>query len=220
MAAIAEFTGLYAPPTAARILLASRMADETYRTDSRTLIRWVRQGLTTPDLADVRGWDMVLSFEDLVSLRIIAALRSAGLSWHRIREGEAWLRDATGYPRPFAREELWTSTTELFARFKGMLVALSRHGQIAMDALLEFLIPVAGLRFEGRVARAWEPRDHIVIDPKVQFGEACIKGTRIPASSVASMVRSGDPKRFVMEGYGISEDELEAALDWAERVAA
>jgi len=215
-----RFEGIYDPPTAARILQAARMGEDAYPVPSRTLIRWIRQGLTDPDLASAPGREMVLSFEDLVSLRVIAAMRAAGVPWRAIHLAEQWLRKATSYPRPFAREELWTSKSDVFSKFKGMLVSASQHGQLAMESIVDYLIPVAGLSFENHIARTWAPRDLILIDPKVQFGEACIKGTRIPASSVASMVNSGDSRASVMRAYQLSQDELEAALDWAESVAA
>ncbi len=215
-----NFTGIYAPPSGARFLLAARMAHEAYPVQSRTLIRWARRGMASPSLAGVGGWDMILSFEDLVSLRVVAALRAAKISWRDIRQAEQWLREETTYPRPFAREELWTFSSEVFTRFRGMLIAASRYGQVAMEIISEYLVPVSGLKFENHVATAWEARPLIVLDPKVQFGEPCIKGTRIPAQSVADMVKGGDPEPTVMQAYGITETEMHAALDWASRVAA
>lgn len=218
--AVQPFVGIYSPPTAARLLLASRDADEVYPVSSRTLVRWAHNGLVTPGLAQVRGREIILTFEDLISLRVIAALRAAKVTWQTIRNAEQWLRSTISYPRPFAREELWTTRSDVFTRFKGMLISASSHGQLAMDIIVDYLIPVSGISFDEQIARKWEPRDLIVLDPKVQFGEPCIKGTRIPAQSIASMIRSGDPEKFVMASYGISSDELRAALDWAERVAA
>jgi uncharacterized protein (DUF433 family)/DNA-binding transcriptional MerR regulator len=196
------------------------MGQEAYPVGSRTLIRWARHGLASPELVDADGRQMILGFEDLTSLRIIAALRAAGVRWRVIREAESWLREVTNYPRPFARQELWTFSSDVFARFTGQIVATSRHGQIAMNIVAEYLVPVSGLSFEDKVARRWEARDRIVLDPKVQFGEPCLKGTRIPASAVASMIGSGDPKPLVMEAYGISAQEVDAALGWAASVAA
>ncbi len=215
-----SFAGIYDPPTAARYLLAGRGASEAYPVDSRTLIRWAKTGLASPSLQDTNGWDMVLSFEDLISLRVTAALRSADVSWPTIRRAERWMREATGYPRPFAREEIWTSGTDIFSKLRGQLIAASRHGQLAMDTLSACLIPVSGLVFEDRIARAWAPQPFITLDPVVQFGEPCITGTRIPAGSIASMVRGGDTRALVMRAYGLDEIELDAALSWTARVAA
>ena len=102
------YEGIYAPPTAARYLLAARAADRAYPVTSRHLIRWIRKGLAHPDLSDVPGRDLTIAFQDLISMRVIAALRAAGVSWPRIHTAEAWLRQLTGCQRPFATEQLWT----------------------------------------------------------------------------------------------------------------
>ncbi len=176
--------------------------------------------MATPGLAEVPGREMTFSFEDLISLRVITALRSYGITWPKIHRTEQYLRDETGYPRPFAREELWTAQSEVFVRLSGLLIAASRHGQRAMDGLLEYLIPISGLTFAGSVARTWEPRALIVLDPAVEFGDPCIKGTRIPARAVWGMASAGDPAELVMRAYDLTRDEFTAAVSWGDSVAA
>ena len=102
--AISAYEGIYAPPTAARYLLAARAADRAYPVTSRHLIRWIRKGLAHPDLSEVPGRDLTIAFQDLVSMRVIAALRAAGVPWPRIHAAEAWLRQHTGCQQPFATE--------------------------------------------------------------------------------------------------------------------
>ncbi|MCY3912218.1 MAG: DUF433 domain-containing protein [Chloroflexi bacterium] len=214
------YEGIYDAPTAARYLLAARGANEAYPVTSRHLIRWVRIGLMHPDLALVPGRDLTVAFEDLISMRVIAAVRAAGVSWPRIRVAEEWLRQRTGHLRPFATEQLWTERSDVLTELGDQLIAASRYGQLAMEMLREYLIPVSGLRFEDEVASSWEPRSYVVLDPAVQFGEPCIRNTRIPTRAVWGLVRGGDPESLVMQSYGISEDELKAALAWEDKVAA
>ena len=215
-----SFEGIYDVPSAARYLLAGRGAEEAYPISSRGLIRWIRKGLALPDLAAVPGKELVITFEDLVSMRVIAALRSAGVTWSDIDRAEEWLRQAVRHPRPFATEQLWTSRSDIFTRLQKRLISASKHGQLAMEMLIDHLIPVSGLRFEDRVARRWEPRELITLDPKVQFGAPCIVDTRIPTRSVWRMIEGGDSRELVIRSYEISEEELDAALSWEKRLAA
>jgi uncharacterized protein (DUF433 family) len=212
--------GIYDVPSAARYLLAAREAAEVYPVSSRSLIRWIRKGLALPELSDVPGRELMIAFQDLVSMRVIAALRAAGVSWNDIDNAERWLRDNTHHSRPFATEELWTSRSSIFTRFRRMLISASRHGQLAMELLTHQLIPISGLRFEDNIARTWEPRPLILLDPKVQFGAPCIKGTRIPTRSVWGMIEAGDPRELVLGAYRIIDDELDAALRWEASLAA
>jgi len=212
--------GIYDAPSAAKYLLAARMANEAYPVTSRHLIRWIRNGLALPQLAVVPGRELLITFEDLISMRVIAALRSAGVSWPKIYRAEDWLRDQTHHPRPFATEEVWTEHSEVFASFRDMLIATSRYGQIAMDIMKDFLIPVSGLAFERRIARRWEPRSLVLLDPSIQFGAPCIRGTRIPTRSIWGMIRAGDSEALAMRAYKITQEEVNAAVAWEDSLAA
>jgi uncharacterized protein (DUF433 family) len=212
--------GIYDPPTAARLLLAGRMANEAYPVSSRTLIRWIRSGLATPELAEAPGRALLLNFEDLISLRVVAALRSYGVRWKAIWTAERWLRETTGHSRPFAREEMWTATSDVFVSFRGMITAASKNGQLAMEIVRDFLIPIHGLVFADHVATQWRPIPGIVIDPRVQFGEPCIEGTRIPVRAVYASIEGGDRPEFVREAYNLTTDAMDSALSWGKRAAA
>ena len=92
--------GIYDVPEAVRYLRATFHADELYPVSSRKLIGWIRRGLASPGLSEIPGRELLIEFEDLVSMRVIAALRSAGVSWAEIRATDQWLRDQTGCARP------------------------------------------------------------------------------------------------------------------------
>lgn len=214
------FAGIYDAPEAARILAAAQEAPSLYPVSSAKLIRWIRQGVADAALTDTPGRDLLIAFEDLVSLRVVASLRAASISFPRIRAAESYLREMTGHPRPFAVESLWTDNSRVFADLRSRLVAASEHGQVAMRLLEERLIPVHGLAFKGGVASSWTPASSILIQPEVQFGAPCIEGTRIPAAALWSAWRGGDSKRFLIESYRVSPDQVEAAIAWQEKIAA
>ena len=215
------YEGIYEIPEAARYLVASRIADDVYPVRSRHLIRWIRKGLALPTLAGVPGRELLISFEDLVSMRVIAALRNAGVGFAKIDTAERWLRLHTDSLRPFATEVLWTERSDVFAEFHRRLVSASRYGQLAMDVLREYLIPVHGLTFgKDQRATSWEPMENVLLHPLIQFGAPCIKDTRIPTRTVAGMVRAGDSMERVARSFRIHEDDIRSALSWEESLAA
>ena len=59
------------------------------------LIRWIRNGVASPNLKRLPANRMVITFEDLVSLRVIAALRAANVNFRAIYSAEEWLRRKT-----------------------------------------------------------------------------------------------------------------------------
>ncbi len=216
------FGGIYDVPEAARYLKASQHGGVIYPVSSTKMIRWIRTGVASSELVEVSGRDLLIGFEDLISMRVIGALRAAGVSWRAIREADQWLRRETGSPRPFATETLWTSQRQVFTEWKKQLVSASTSGQAAFDFLLQFLIPVHGLVFdeETEVAASWEPAPNVVLEPAVQFGAPCIKGTRIPTRSVAGMVEAGDSIDYVARSYGQPIAVIEEACEWERRLRA
>ena len=89
-----------------------------------------------------------------------------------------------------------------------------------MSILKSYLIPVSGLQFQDQVASKWSQQPSVMLDPSVQFGEPCIQHTRLPTRAVSSLVRGGDPPDLVTRSYGITPQELTAALHWESKTAA
>ena len=214
-----DFTGLYEMTEAALYLRASRGADTVYRVNSTKLIRWIRKGLSDRQLVHVGGRDLLINFEDLISLRIIAALRSSGVSFKVIYDAERWLRDVYGYTQPFATEALWTEGSQVFIRMCDQLISASRRGQMAFELLRDWLIPVHGLAFDNDgTALDWEPHKGVLLSPDVQLGAPCVKGTSIPTSAVWGMVEGGDSVEYVMRSYHLERQEVESAIEWENRL--
>jgi len=59
-------------------------------------------------------------------------------------------------------------------------------------------------------------KGRIIIDPDIHFGAPCIKGTRIPASTLASMVAGGDSIDYLATSFEISPEDVQAAVDYIE----
>ena len=214
------FVGIYDVPEAARYLKASVHGDAAYPITSATLSRWIRKGMASPKLVGEAGKDLLIAFEDLVSFRVIAILRAAGVGWGEIRITEEWLREQTGAERPFATEHLWAGQGRIFVDWTQRLISASRNGQMAFEIIKAYLIPIHGLAFSQQtgMASSWEPRDYVLLEPQVQFGSPCIKGTRIPTRTVFGMIEAGDSAEWVAKAYGISMDEAQAAHDWEARI--
>ncbi len=214
------FEGIYDVSEAARYLKAGMYGPIVYPVSSAKLIRWIRQGLASHDLVEISGAELLIAFEDLVSMRVVAALRTAGIGWPAIRRGEQWLREETGAQRPFATEVLWAGQGQVFTEWTEQLLSASHYGQAAFEMLRQYLIPIHGLAFSdsSRVATSWEPMGGVVLEPQVQFGAPCLKGTRIPTRTIAGMIEAGDSVRWVAETYGLSRDGVKAACDWESRL--
>ena len=218
------FRGIYAAPDVASYIRVT-MPDFEQRSvvlqmTSTKLLRWIRTGVATSSYSGIPGREILIDFDDLVSMRVIATLRAAGVSWPAIRKSETWLKQQTGAPKPYATATLWHGTGDVYTEWSEKLIAASRAGQAAFDFLHDSIISVSGLDLDDDTNRAlwWTPRKAIRLNPKIQFGAPCIEGTRIPAASIVGAIRAGDSKELVRKAYDISAEQLEAALAWESRL--
>ncbi len=212
-----EYEGIYEVPEAARYIAATTtlFSRQLKHISSRNLLLWIKTGLALPTLSNIPAREMVITFEDMISMRIIALLRAAGISFPKIKEAEKYLRKLTGNPRPFATEQIWIGYTHIFSEFEAFIVAASKSGQMGMDFIKEDLKSVHGLTFNERhVASTWAPYRDILLSPSIQFGRPCIAGTRIPTKTLANMVRAGDAIEFVAESYGLEMNKVKHAFEW------
>jgi uncharacterized protein (DUF433 family) len=60
----------------------------------------------------------------------------------------------------------------------------------------------------------------VVVDPAVRFGKPVIKGTRVPVEVVIGKLAGGLSVEAVAGEYGITEDDVRAALRYAAQVLA
>jgi uncharacterized protein (DUF433 family) len=63
-------------------------------------------------------------------------------------------------------------------------------------------------------------REHIVVDPAVCHGQACIRGTRIPASVVLDNLASGMAVSALLKSYpSLTHESIQAAVAYAAELA-
>jgi uncharacterized protein (DUF433 family) len=55
----------------------------------------------------------------------------------------------------------------------------------------------------------------IVIDPKIQHGKPVIRGTRVPVARIVGGLAGGMSFKEVQEAYGVTEEDIRAALEFA-----
>ncbi len=60
----------------------------------------------------------------------------------------------------------------------------------------------------------------ITMDPAIRFGKACISGTRVDVATVVADIAAGESFDAVGEAYGLSRDQVGAALSYAAHLAA
>lgn len=219
--------GMYETGEAAAYLRATMpdLPGKPQRISSSKIISWIRRGLADPSLVNVHGRELLIGFEDLISMRVISFMRHFGYSFNDIHKAHSWLKGVTRQPKPFATETLWIEGRggmNIYAEMQDLLPVANQGGQLVFEKLVrEKLVSVSNMTFnESGVASSWTPQDVVKIDPDVQFGRPCISGTRIPTADIMGMLEAGDSENFLAESYGLTLTEIESARDWEMKLAA
>lgn len=167
------------------------------------------------------------TFHDLVSLFVVGELVAAGVRPHAIQRAESHLQSRFGLRRPFASTSVFTDGVDVLYEEDPLVVdqitAANRDGQEVLRPAID--LALRDIRWESGVAVAWDPypglEGHalVTIDPRVQFGEPCVTGTRIPTAALWGQVRSGRGLAEVATDYSVSLQTVQAAVEFEQELA-
>jgi uncharacterized protein (DUF433 family) len=230
--------GYYSRADAARLLKVS----------PNRLSRWVR-GYTYKlrqdgsELAEKRRIDpvvalvnvppienvLVLSFVELIELRVIKAFIEKGLPLQRIRLAAERAVKVFYTAHPFASRRVFTDGQSVFAELSSNddmpdVIELTRgeHLQIHSGVLMRDYLDEVSFNEDTLLANRWWPlskRFPIVLDPKLAFGAPVIDGTatRTEVVAAAARVMSMDA---VAKMYDLQKRQVEAAVQFEDLLAA
>jgi uncharacterized protein (DUF433 family) len=183
-----------------------------------TVRRWLQLERGAESIAAVAKQPLV-SFHDLVSLRAVAALKHAGMSIGKIKEGADFMRRELGLEYPLATEDLKTDGVNLyFPEARGLLISVNAGGQMAAQELVAAYLrdvkykPLAG---KHRLAVSWEPPG-VRIDPLIQRGAPCVDGSRVEIALLKRYIDAGDPPEYLAELYELNAEDVRRAVSWYE----
>ena len=214
--------GVYDFAEAARYLKAARHGAGLYPRTPRAIAGWFRRWADDGEPGESRGGDLAVTFSDLVSMRLVGALRVSGVAWPEIYQAVKWLGDQTEAQHPLATRDIWCADNWVDEICDLLYPARAASNLTAPDfgeLASEYILPEHGLTFDEKSGRAtsWEIDNGIILHPLVQFGAPCIKGTRIPVSAIAGMVNAGDSAQSVAGDYGLPLEKVQAACDFERR---
>jgi uncharacterized protein (DUF433 family) len=207
--------GTYSIPDASLYIYATTPNRSRFPLNTRHLYHWTKDGLASGYLKGVKNRELFLNFRDLISLRIIAAMRSQGIKHREIIIAEKELKKTFGWDYPFAMADFWVAKPDIYMKIQGVLLSVSRHLQFTFDLINEYLIPVHGLTFDiFGMSATWTPHEDVLLNPEIQYGSPCIAGTRVPTEVVWSFNDAGDSVETISLMYGLNHSQIEHAIAW------
>lgn len=164
-------------------------------------------------------WQPDYSFSDLVSLFVVRELRRKGHPLGDIRTAEAHFRAKWRTDRPFASDDIWSDGHVISDKEElvpGQIEAAQRPGQQVMLEVVRDRL--TNVRYHEGWAAYWIPMENVLVDPRVQFGEPVVSGTRVTTEVLADAVRHfGIDKASRRLDVGLSA--AESALVFEDKLA-
>lgn len=215
-----SYTGVYSVKEASLYVKSTMERTPIFpRLTTHHLHWWLREGLGD-DHDNSRSGEVFINFLELVSFRLTSSIRAHGVPSSAIRIAHNQLKSRYNWTYPFAMEQLWVAQPDIFANIQGTHVAISRYWQAALDFMAEYLIPVHGLSFDAEdQASSWQASPGVLLDPKIQFGEPCLDGTRVPTETLWAFYQAGDSVETIGEMYYLPTSKVREAINWEERIA-
>lgn len=171
------------------------------------------------------------SFSDLISLFVVRELLRRGVRPGAIQRAEDYLRRKWKTDRPFLSESIQTDGKRIYVDgeviptgdqggdimvLPEQLEAADLHGQqVLREPVKERL---AYVQYDDGVARAWSPVPGVRIDPRVQFGDPVLDGTRVPTEAVAVIAASRGVEAAATD-LAISIQAAQTAVEFEQRLA-
>lgn len=201
-----------------------------------TVKRWIAGETPLYEVAN----PVVLDFYDLISLWVVSRLRKEGVPYVAVRTGREYLSSKLSTPHPFVHHKgIATLGKSFFGRVEDWWVDVGKSGQGTFQNIIEQrLTPVEFVSEEIRdayeqefkpmefddndLAKAWIPHPDIRVDPKIQSGQPCLKGTRVPALMIADLAeRSGGEEWYelIASDYELEIGQVKGAVDYGNLVS-
>ena len=98
----------------------------------------------------------------------------------------------------------------------GQLEAADLRGQQTMREMVKDRL--TDVHYSDGTAAYWTPLEHVRLDPRVQFGEPVIIGTRVPTEAVAGVARQVGPEEAA-SWFDVSLPATTSAIQFEDRIA-
>ncbi|GHF40796.1 hypothetical protein [Seohaeicola zhoushanensis] len=191
------------------------------------ILRWTRGSGPTEPLwhAHYQGIDDTteLSFYDLIEVRVVKALRRAGVSLQAVRFAINYARDKFGVSHPLATLRFKTDGQEILAEAleqDGDLVSLSakRPGQKVFSKIVDQSLN--DLEFDNGEVVLWRPKrtTHIIIDPKRSFGTPILEDFGVSTQTLYNELSSYRDITRLAKAYEIPKALVAEAISFESRL--
>ncbi|MEP1964689.1 hypothetical protein [Tateyamaria sp.] len=204
--------GVYTPREAARLV----------GTNAQQVLRWTRGSGPNEPLwpAHYQFLDedvSEISFYDLIEIRVVSAMRKAGIALQSIRFAISYAKSELKIERPLASRSFKIDGDELLMdaiENDGEYVSLSkkRAGQKVFKQIISQSLN--DLEYDGSYASRWRPRgfSKVIIDPQRHFGDPILDKHGISTSVLKREFENFGDVSYLSKIYEITASDIRSGV--------
>ncbi|MBU0560497.1 MAG: DUF433 domain-containing protein [Bacteroidetes bacterium] len=213
--------GIYTIPDISRLLKIER------RKVTRYISEYWDENQGKKLFSDTYSWTInkrnkAVNFYVLIELFTFFELQKRGVKAKTILKARRSISKELSIEYPFASSKLLTDGKNIWYRFQDDIVNADGTSQTNFIQIIECFATMVDFFDDSFLARQFWPfgrNSSIVVDPHHQFGQPVINGTNINAEVIYSMFRSGEPTSALAVLYGLTEKEIDDAINFCRTAA-
>jgi uncharacterized protein (DUF433 family) len=169
---------------------------------------------------------LALGFLDLLEVRCVDALRTAGVSWKTLRKAYRQAQEVFRHSHPFCTNRFATDGNSIFMELHDSENRTSLWDIAEVQRVFDrIIVPfLKNLDFgQGHTPVRWWPlgANHLVaLDPRRSFGQPIIFETGVPTRVLARSVEANDSVEEVAKWFEVSPKAVEEAVMFEQQLAA
>lgn len=171
------------------------------------------------------GGQTVLSFLDLMEIRVVDEFLNRGVRWRTLRQAHQNARGLLRMSHPFCSRQFKTDGREIFTQIHAetgepALIGLSESQRVFAGILDPYL---EDIDFDKDVPRRWWPLGRsvgVVIDPARSYGKPIVARSGVPTQVLAQAYDAERSYRAVAAWYEVDEAAVRHAVRYERRLAA
>lgn len=185
--------------------------------DASGLRRWIGGGahsepVVQPSYGQRQNGRWLVSFLDLVELKIVGELRRHGVSLSQIRQAHSKGRELLAVQHPLASREVRTDGTRVFIHHRETLMDLGSKQYVLEKVVAPFLVEL-DYDETSNLACRWRVATGIVLDPTRSLGHPTLEDCHIMTAVLhESYLAWGESEIDVAEAFNISPAQVLRAV--------
>lgn len=169
---------------------------------------------------------IALGFLDLLEVRCVDALITAGVSWKTLRQAHTKVQKWVGHTHPFCTNRLVTDGQTIFMQLREKNNEMTLWDMEDLQRVFNQIVRpfLQNVDFApGEIPARWWPMGKnrlVALDPRRNFGQPSIFNDGIPTSILARSVSANNSVEEVARWFEISPKSVRGAIEFEQSIAA